>query len=118
MNGYFKKRNDINQSFLDAGEQLGVQTMWDYIQMSLRDPSVVGKDTFGPNRFKKLYENCKKLADRYHVCFTDDVEADYYQEEMDGRLKEGCVEGEFCTFYERYPQLKKIKYDKAKKGWK
>ena len=118
MNGYFKKRNDINQSFLDAGEQLGMQKMWDYIQMSLRDPSVVGKDTFGPNRFNKLYENCKKLADRYHVCFTDDVEADYYQEEMDARLREGCADGEFCTFYERYPQLKKIRYDKAKKGWK
>lgn len=31
MNGYFKKRDAINQSFLDAGEQLGVQKMWDYM---------------------------------------------------------------------------------------
>ena len=117
MNGYFKKRNDVNQAFLDAGEQLGMQKMWDYIQMSLRDPSVVGKDTFGSKRLKKLHANCKKLSDRYHICFTDDKEADYYQEEMDGRLKEGCEEGEFCTFYERYPQLKQMSYKKKKKGW-
>jgi hypothetical protein len=117
MNGYFKKRNDINQSFLDAGEQLGVQKMWDYMQLALRDPAVMGKDTFGTKRLEKLFKAMQELASEYHTAFTDDKEADYYQELLDRQLKY-VWKDKFSPFYERYPQLKKIKYDKAKKGWK
>lgn len=42
---YMKKRAALNQGFLDACEQLGMQKMWDYIQLTLRDPAVMGKDT-------------------------------------------------------------------------
>ncbi len=87
MNGYLKKRNEINQSFLDAGEQLGVQKMWDYMQLALRDPKVMGKDTFGPERLKKLFKAMQELASEYHTAFTDDKEADYYQEKLDKQLK-------------------------------
>lgn len=117
VNGYFKKRNDINQSFLDAGEQLGVQKMWDYMQLALRDPEVMGKDTFGPQRLEKLFKAMQAIADEYHTAFTDDKEADYYQEKLDKQLKD-LWKDRFSPFYERYPQLKKIKYDKARKGWK
>ena len=116
MKGYFKKRNDINQSFLDAGEQLGTQKMWDYICLALRDPAVMGKDTFGAKRLEKVYNAMKELASEYHTAFTDDKEADYYQELLDRQLKDLWGD-KFSPFYERYPQLKKIKYDKAKKGW-
>ena len=115
-NAYLQKRESVNQGFLDAGEQMGMQKMWDYFQVTLRDPKVMGKDTFGKKRLDKIYNNLKALADRYHVCFTDDKEADYYQEELDARIKEGC--DEFYPFYERYPQLKKLGYEKARKGWK
>ena len=116
MNGYLKKRQEINQAFLDAGEQMGVQKMWDYIQLTLRDPEVMGKDTFGKKRLQKIYDHLKMLADKYHICFTDDKEADYYQEELDAQIRKGC--DEFHPFYERYPQLKKLGYEKARKGWK
>ena len=116
MNGYFKKRHDINQSFLDAGEELGVQKMWDYMQLALRDPAVMGKDTFGPNRLEKLFKAMQKLASEYHVAFTDDVEADYYQEKLDKQLKD--IWKDRCSpFYERYPQLKQMSYKKKRKGW-
>ena len=115
-NGYLEKRQALNQGFLDAGEKMGMQKMWDYIQLTLRDPDVMGKDTFGKERLEKIFEHLKFLADRYHICFTDDKEADYYQEELDGLLRPGC--DEFYPFYERYPQLKKLGYDKARKGWK
>lgn len=114
-NGYLQKRQAINQGFLDAGEQMGMQKMWDYIQLTLRDPDVMGKDTFGKERLEKIYKHLKVLADRYHICFTDDKEADYYQEQLDTQLRTAC--DEFYTFYERYPQLKKLGYDKARKGW-
>lgn len=115
-NGYIAQRDAMRQGFLDTGEKMGMQKMWDYIQLTLRDPEVMGKDTFGKKRLEKVFNNLKVLADRYHICFTDDKEADYYQEELDGLLRPGC--DEFYSFYERYPQLKKFGYDKARKGWK
>lgn len=115
-NGYLERKRAMNQGFLDAGEQLGVQKMWDYIQLTLRDPNVMGKDTFGKKRLTKIYNHLKVLTDKYHICFTDHKEADYYQEEMDNQLKQCC--DEFYPFYERYPQLKQFGYDKARKGWK
>ncbi len=115
-NGYLERRQALNQGFFDAGEQMGMQKMWDYIQLTLRDPKVMGKDVFGKKRLDVVFENLKVLADKYHICFTDDKEADYYQEELDALLKPGC--DEFYPFYERYPQLKQFRYDKARKGWR
>lgn len=66
-NAYLQKREVMNQGLLDAGEQLGMQKMWDYIQLALRDPDVMGKDTFGKKRLEKVYNHLKILADRYHI---------------------------------------------------
>lgn len=115
-NGYLARKNAMYQGFLDAGERLGMQKMWDYIQLTLRDPAVMGKDTFGKKRLEDIYKNINILADRYHICFTADKEADYYQEELDSLLRRDC--DEFSPFYERYPQLKQFKYDRSRKGWK
>ena len=115
-NDYLAKQKAVQQSFLDVGERMGAQKMWDYLQLTLRDPEVMGKDVFGKNRLEKVYQHIKFLADKYQVCFTDDKEADYYQEELDAQLKQGC--DEFYPFYERYPELKKIGYTKARKGWR
>ena len=46
--------------------------MWDYIQIVLRDPEVMGKDTFGPGRLERLYKGLKKAKDEYHIAFTSD----------------------------------------------
>ena len=116
-NGYLEMRQALNQGFLDVGEQLGMQKMWDYVQASLRNPKVLGR-AVGKKAMKRLYTQCKYYADRYHICFTDDVEADVYQEELDGLIKESCDEEDFHPFRERYPWLKKLGYNKARKGWK
>ena len=115
-NGYLEKRQAMHQGLLDTGEQIGMQKMWDYIQLTLRDPEVMKKDTFGKERLDRIYQQLKVLVDRYHICFTDDKEADYYQEELDAQLRKGC--NEFYPFYERYPQLKQLGYSKSGKGWK
>lgn len=115
-NRYLEKQRNMYQGFLDAGEQMGMQKMWDYLQVTLKDPEVMQKDTFGKIRMDRIYQHLKVLADRYQVCFTDDKEADYYQEELDALIRKGC--DEFYPFYERYPQLKQLGYSKARKGWK
>ena len=115
-NDYLAKQRAMQQEFLNVGEQFGIQKMWDYMQIVLRDPNVMGKDTFGPDRLAKIYEGLKAMTDEYHTAFIDHKEADYYQEKLDKQLKE--IWGDkLVPFYERYPALKQIKYDKARKGW-
>lgn len=76
----------------------------------------MGKDVFGRSRVERLFRKAKELADYFHLAFTTDVEADKRQEELDGLLREIWGE-DLSTFYDRYPELKKIQYDRPKKGW-
>ena len=115
-NDFIRKRNERDQAFFDAGERIGMQKMWDYVQLSLRDQEVVGKDTFGKERLRKLFYRIKKRVDYYHTAFTDDVEADFRQAQMDRELEEIWGD-ELSPFYERYSELKRTRYDKPKKGW-
>lgn len=116
-NTYLERRQAVNQGFLDAGEQIGTQKMWDYVQIALRNPEVMGKDVLGRKRMEKLYMKTAELANYFHTAFTDDVEADHRQEELDAALRE-IWGSDLNTFYERYPQLKKVDYTKGRKNWK
>ena len=116
-NGYLKRQQVHLQAALDIGEEMGMQKMWDYVQDCLSDPDIMNKDTFGAERINRLFEGLKQRADVYHVAFTDDKEADYYQEKLDARLRR--IHGDkLQPFAERYPYIKKMGYDKARKGWK
>ena len=115
-NKLIEERRKRDQAFLDAGEDMGMQKMWDYMQIALRDPSIMGRDIFGRARLEKLYHKCMELSDHYKVAFTDQVEADNRQEELDGVLRE-VWDADLCVFKNRYPYLKEQKYDKPKKGW-
>jgi hypothetical protein len=116
-NGYLERQKASRQAILDMGEQLGTQKMWDYVQMVLTDPEVMKNKTFSRKGIETLFAKVHELADIYHVAFTDDVEADYYQEKMDAQLREKWGE-DLAPFYERYPMIKRLGYDKAMKGWK
>lgn len=116
-NAYLREREARDQKFLDIGEQIGMQKMWDYIQVVLHNPKVMAKDTFGAARLKKIYEELSRTAARYSIAFTNEKEADYYQEELDALIRD-IWKDEAFPFYERYPELKKIKYNKPQKGWK
>lgn len=116
-NGFLEKQRALQQGFLDVGEEMGMQKMWDYVQLALRDPNVMGKDTLGKERLTRVFNRLKELADSYHTAFTDDKEADVYQEKLDANLRE-IWGGELSPFYERYPHMKKMGYQKARKGWK
>lgn len=115
-NDYLQRQKDKCQAYFDAGERIGMQKMWDYIVLVLRDPAIMGKDTFGRERLDRIWEELKKAADLYHTAFTDDKEADYYQELMDKQFR--AIWGDkTLPFYERYSELKKQTYNKPKKGW-
>ena len=116
-NAYLQRQTELKQKFLDVGEEMGMQKMWDYVQLALRDPDVMGKDVLGRKRMEKIFEKLKDLSSYYHNAFTDDKEADYTQEKLDDRLREIWGD-DLCPFSERYPYFKQFTYTKSRKGWK
>lgn len=114
---YLDNKHKEAQYYLNLGEAIATQKMWDIFQIVLHDPNVMGKDTFGKTRFARIYKEMKEMVNEYHTAFTADKEADYYQEKLDSQLREIWGDG-LRTFYERYPDIKKIQYDKARRGWK
>lgn len=115
-NAYLERQRKMQQGFLDVGEEIGMQKVCDYLHIALRDPEIMGKDTFGRKRLEKLFQKLKELANYYHTAFTDDVEADRVQEELDKNLKE-VYGSDFQDFFQRYPYVKRQEYRKPRKGW-
>ena len=116
-NDYLAKRESERQRFFEVGEELGIQKAWDYIQIVLRDPEVMGKNAMGVNKLKKVYVKLSEVADHYKTAFSDHKEADYYQEELDGVLREIWGD-ELVKFKDRYPYIKEISYKKGRNNWK
>lgn len=116
-NDYLERQRKIQQTYLDIGEEMGIQKAWDYIQIILRDPELMGKNAFGKGKMKIAYAKLSEVAEHYKTAFTDDVEADYIQEELDGVLREIWKE-DLVPFRDRYPYIKQFDYKKGKKKWK
>ena len=85
---FLAKQQVLHQGFFDEGMKIGMQKMWDMIQIILHEPETMKKDVFGRARIEKIYRRLAEVVDHYHTAFTDDVEADYVQEEMDAKLRE------------------------------
>lgn len=117
QSAYLKKQREIQRGYFETGEEIGMQKMWDYVQLVLTDPDVMSTHTLTRERMEKVFAKLGEVADRYSTAFTADVEADVYQEELDARLREIWGD-DLDTFYERYPFIKKLDYTKPMKGWK
>ena len=114
---FLKRMKDREQAVLDIGEEMGIQKMWDYLQIALRDERVVRKkDRWGKKKLNVLYKVMAEYANYFHDCFTMHPEADVRQEEMDKLLGE-VWEDELQPFKERYPYCKEFSYKKSRKEW-
>ena len=116
-NAYLERQRQRDQAFLDAGERMGIQKMWDYIQIALRNPKIVKKDVYGRERLEKVFNETKELAEYFHTAFTDDVEADRVQRDLDAALREIWGD-DLVPFYDRYPEIKDLGYNKSRKNWR
>ena len=118
-NAFLLKQQTANQKFLDVGMDTGFQKCWDLMQIVLRDPEVMGKDTFGKQRIKKLYHALVKYEKELGAAWLPikEKEADVKQRDLDALLGEIWGDG-LCPFYERYPHIKKVDYSKGKKNWR
>lgn len=117
-NDYLARQRALIRSAADAGEQTGIQMMWDYMTIALRDPEVVGKDIFGDKRLRRLLNRIQELRHEFQPAFIDGPEMDYYQEKLDGCIREVWSEEDFFPFRERYPSIQTFGYDKPRKAWK
>ena len=115
-NDYLKKRAARDQAWLDVGEEFGMQKMADYIAIALHDPDVMGKNVYSRERIDKFFDKLSEIADYFSKAFSQDKEADYYQEQLDKAQRE-IYGDDMQPFNVRYPYMKEISYKKAKKGW-
>lgn len=116
-NQYLEKKQAVYQGMLEVGMDIGFQKCWDLLQLALRDPEVVGKDTFGKARIKRLHKSLQKKEHDFGGALTAGVDADYLQEKLDDNLREIWGD-DLCPFKDRYPYIKQQEYKKGKKEWK
>lgn len=118
-NAFLQKQMAKNQGFLDVGMDTGFQKCWDLLQIVLHDPTVMGKDTFGRERIKKIYWAMKEKEKDLGRAWlpTMEKDADVCQRDLDALLKEIWKE-ELCPFHERYPYVKRPDYSKGSKYWR
>lgn len=118
-NAFLQKQQAIQQGMLDVGMDTGFQKCWDLIQLCLRDPEVVGKDTFGKERIKRMHAALKKYEKEFGIAWlpTKEKDADVKQRDLDSLLSEIWGD-ELYPFHARYPYVKKPDYTKGKKEWR
>lgn len=96
------------------GVNIGLQLSSDCYQMALNDSAVMSRDVLGAKRLEKVADAAEANV-HFFLAAVDyrDPEADVLQEKMDSRLRK--IWGDrLQTFYERYPWLKKVRYDGRK----
>ena len=116
-NGYLEKKEKHGQALLDVGVETGKQQIIDFLCMALREPAVVGTDIFGEERLYKVLAYIEYLDHKFADAYTLKVEADYLQEKLDAKLRE-AFKDKLVPFKVRYPHIKQLGYQKARKGWK
>ena len=115
-NDYIARRDADRISFFRAGEQTGRQVIIDMMVLTLRDPEIMGKDTFGKDRLLKVVKGIEHYMDVFEQAFQATDETDYYRSKLDAALAEAFGEGMHDTFLERYEFAKE--YDYVRGRWK
>lgn len=115
-NDFLARQKFMQQAFFDAGIQSGRQQIMDMLSLVLRDPSIMGKDTFGKDRLIKVIKGIGEYIDKFQPAWEKSDEADYYQKKLDAALAEAYGESLHDSFYERYKYAPEYDYTKGK--WK
>lgn len=65
-----------------------VQMMFDAFSITMSDPEIMGKDTFGEKRLKKIGAAMNKKLEEIMPALTGGPEADYIRAKVDQRLQQ------------------------------
>lgn len=115
-NDYMARQRAIQRGFFEAGLQSGRQQIIDMVSLVLRDPEIMGKDTFGKDRLLKVVKGISDYIDKYQKAWELDDETDYYRAKLDDALSEAYGEGLHDTFLKRYDVAPEYDYNRGK--WK
>ena len=115
-NGYLEKQRAMQRGFFEEGLQSGRQQIIDMLSLVLRDPDIMGKDTFGKDRLLKVVIGIKDYIDTYQKAWEKDEETDYYRYKLDEALEQAYGEDLHDSFLERYKCAPE--YDYFKGRWK
>lgn len=116
-NDLTKRREAEKKLLLDIGQDIGFQKALDYMQLGLRDSTVVKDDKWGAERISRLLTSIQRNDKYYSDAYTLKKEADYLQAKLDAELREIWGD-DLAEFSERQPYIKQTEYDKPRKGWK
>ena len=110
MSNYLRQREELIMAGFRAGMDTGVQRTADFFAIALNSPDVMGRDTLGAARIKKIYAKALELQRQYAPAFQKGPEQDYYQELLDRRLRQIFPPEDYVPFAERYENVTKPKY--------
>jgi hypothetical protein len=115
-NGFLERQAAMQRGFFEAGLQSGRQQIIDMVSLVLRDPEIMGKDTFGGTRLLKVVKGIGDYIDKYNLAWQKHDETDYYRTKLDEALAEAYGESLHDSFLQRYKYAPEFDYVKGK--WK
>ena len=115
-NKYIAERDAMRRGFFEAGLQSGRQQIIDMVSLVLRDPDIMGKDTFGGARLLKVVKGIGEYIDTYEKAWQKDDETDYYRTKLDEALAQAYGDTLHDSFLKRYEFAPEYDYKKGK--WK
>ena len=114
-NAFLEKQKATQRAYFEAGLQSGRQQILDMMSLVLRDPEIMGKDTFGKDRLCKVVKGIGEYIDKYQPAWEKSDDTDYYQKKLDDALME-AYGGLADSFYKRYEFAPEFDYNKGR--WK
>ena len=115
-NDFLAKQRALQRGHFTAGLQSGRQQILDCVSLVLRDPEIMGKDTFGKDRLLKVVDGVGKYIDLYQKAWEKDDETDYYRAKLDAALADAYGYGLHDSFLVRYEFAPEFDYKSGK--WK
>ena len=115
-NDYIARRDADRKGYFRAGEQTGRQVVLDMMVLTLRDPEIMGKDTFGKDRLLKVVKGIEHYMNVFDQAFQATDETDYWRAKLDAALADAFGEGMHDTFHTRYEYCKEFNYKTGKWG--
>ena len=115
-NGFLERQKVKERACFDAGLQAGRQQILDMVSLVLRDPDIMGKDTFGKDRLLKVVKGVGDYIDTYQLAWQKHDETDYWRDKLDAALAEAYGDSLHDSFIKRYEFAPEYDYVKGK--WK
>ena len=115
-NDFLARQKALQRACFDAGLRSGRQQIIDMVSLVLRDPEIMGKDTFGKDRLLKVVKGIGEYIDTYEKAWLKDDETDYYRAKLDAALEEAYGDALHDSFLKRYDFAPEFDYNRGK--WK